>query len=59
MTRTSSIAPSFEMMACITTSPCIRVRLASLGYDGWGDERTFAAITPEETLMRWMAAGDE
>jgi len=37
----------------------MRVRLASLGYDGWGAERTFAAITPEETLMRWMAAGDE
>lgn len=51
MTCTCSIVPSLETTACITTSPCIRVSLARMGYTGGGADRTLAAMTPEETLM--------
>jgi hypothetical protein len=44
--------PSVAMMACMTTSPCMWVRRASLGYAGSGAERTFAVIMPEEIWMR-------
>jgi hypothetical protein len=43
----------------MTTAPCMRVRLASLGYEGCGDERTLAAMMPERTLTGSVVSVDE